>query len=982
MTLRSCIADVLNMHDEDVSNIFANLGENPSKADQRKAIQSAIDSLMQERAEFVDAIQAQHGMKYRAFKMDDAEDATNDEPSQGIKQSKAAQPPSGASGGVLPGQPQPMSLPDESRTEKFQRTIQDKWNRWTTLHAETLKNGGKVTTQNNVYKAEERSHGRIASRIEDFEQKVLKPILDAMSAGKVTHENVNEYLKVAHAKERNTQIRTVDPSNDSGSGITDKDADNRMAALQAMPNFRAIKQAADAVQAVTKQRLDMMQKAGIVSAEQRAAYDGAYKYYVPLKTNDDSSGGTGKGQSVSGKQKRATGRTTEADDVFANIVRDYYAGVVAVEKNTVGQHLAQFIADNRDLVGNLITLDQPDTTKIVVNGKTQTRPLPALQDNEAYIYIKGKPVRVTFRDDLLARAYTNMGQEQLDTALGYAKALNGYLSKVYTGYNPEFIFKNMVRDALSGMVNLTATEGAKVAATAAKNYAGIFGSLVRYSFSGKASGEFSKLIEEYRANGGNTGASWLPDLDRINAELQNTMDDQQGAMSLLSEASSKADKSKAWRGVRTAGRKAAGALAGWIEHLNVASENAFRMATYKAVRDAHMNNGMSTADAQAEAASAAKNVTVNFNRKGESKFFPAAYLFFNPAVQDTANLLKNLSTGKHKTEAWALLGGMATIAMLARLAWDDDDWDEIPQNTRDRNIVLPTGKTNEDGSKGYVLVPIPYGYGWIMQMGQRTGNVMRGADVGKEAMHAGVSALDTFSPIKVTNGFTNALPTALSIVGNPLTNTNSFGSDLKPDFREAQPDNEKMFKGTKGGIYDRVSQFGANHIGNKYIDELTDVSPEVLKYWTSTLGGGAAKFWFDAGNIAIQVGTGNANAIDLKDTPILRGVAGNTDYKALRSRFYEVAKEAEAHSEAYKQAVKKGDAEYVTSMDDHEKELIQLGQMAAGATKSGNAYYNAILAIQSRSDLTPAEKDAQQRPLEQAMKQLYRNYLDISKGQK
>jgi FimV-like protein len=88
---------------------------------------------------------------------------------------------------------------------------------------------------------------------------------------------------------------------------------------------------------------------------------------------------------------------------------------------------------------------------------------------------------------------------------------------------------------------------------------------------------------------------------------------------------------------RAAARKLAGSVLSILQHLNSAGESAMRLSVFESVRTAP---GYSEDDA----ASAAKNSTVNFNRRGEwGPVMGALYLFFNPGIQGTAAIMDTLA---------------------------------------------------------------------------------------------------------------------------------------------------------------------------------------------------------------------------------------------------------------------------------------------------------------------------------------------------
>ena len=87
---------------------------------------------------------------------------------------------------------------------------------------------------------------------------------------------------------------------------------------------------------------------------------------------------------------------------------------------------------------------------------------------------------------------------------------------------------------------------------------------------------------------------------------------------------------------------------------------------------------------------------------------------------------------------------------------------------------------------------------------------------------------------KMDQVFMGIMPTALKIPGQIATNKQTFsGGEIMPEspFDKSQPDREKMWRGTKGTIYDEL----AGHLQMIGMD----VSPETLKYSFRTGTGGA-----------------------------------------------------------------------------------------------------------------------------------------------
>ena len=111
-----------------------------------------------------------------------------------------------------------------------------------------------------------------------------------------------------------------------------------------------------------------------------------------------------------------------------------------------------------------------------------------------------------------------------------------------------------------------------------------------------------------------------------------------------------------------------------VEDINATVENAVRLSTFMVARDSFMEAGLDRDEAVASAASMAKNMTINFNRKGESgNFLNGLYLFFNAQVQGTRVVLRGVAGSKVKR---GILGGAVTMgafmAMMHEWAEDED----------------------------------------------------------------------------------------------------------------------------------------------------------------------------------------------------------------------------------------------------------------------------------------------------------------------
>lgn len=848
---------------------------------------------------------------------------------------------------------------EETKAQKAQRIGQDKFNRFRVVKEFLAKEKGiNISEAADVYGAETRYYGKVANQQEDFRNKVRNPLIEKIAKAGYKLDEVEQYLLNRHAQEANAQNRKLTGKDDSTAyGISDTEA---QAYLDKAP--KELAKLADEVQALTDKAQQLRLDNGIETQERIDAMNGAYKYYVPVRGDAESQQkktqfkGTGKGFSLKYKPKRRLGHELRNESVIENIFQDYERAIIQVEKNRIGKSLALMAAEIQ--MPELVSIEQPVKRKVLQTQKAygvlvkgdlvdvfqtqeaanQNKQLlvatdkkltlsditiapitdqrliysasPMLADNEVVVYMNGHEVRLQINDELMARAYKNMGTEALGSILSAGRAINGWMSKVYTGYNPEFILTNLQRDFQSGFVNLTGEQGILIAGKAVANYSKSFASLLKYA----ATGESDKWIDSYRENGGNTGAAYLPDLERLGQEVRKEYASYQGVIANLKEGDSA-------NALRAAGRKTFNATLKYIEHLNAAGENAFRLATFKAM----VESGKSVA----ESANMAKNVTVNFNRKGElGAELNALYLFFNASVQGTAATSHALFKGRHKYQAWGLVGSMMSIGYMSAAMLggfdDEDEYDKVSDATKSRNLIMSYGD-------GYVKIPVPYGYGFFYNAGRMYADAQRKGEVGKMPYQLMALATEEFSPFNVASTedseFSSKkfnyglLPTVVRIPTEITNNFSSFtGRELYPEkeWYKSEPDNEKMWRGTKGTVYDISAQYLAS-IG-------IEISPETLKFMTRTATGGSGAF-VDTSVSAAMLKKEGAE-LETREIPFVRKFYGENSIQDSRARYGKAKDEARIAYEKFNALRQKGDIASVREFVNDKKELIALNNAA------------------------------------------------------
>lgn len=863
--------------------------------------------------------------------------------------------------------------PDESLPRRFQRRFQDKFNRFTVIRDWLKEQGITLSEGANVYRAEERMHGRVAAKVEDFRKKVVQPLVKEIQSAGYSMSQVAEFLHAQHARERNSQIAKVNKGMpDGGSGMSNAMADEILAKYSTEPQLIEL---ANRFREITDATRQILFDAGIVGQDAVDAWSEAYKAYVPLKGGPDAklTDGAGKGLTAKAKIKRALGHGERegGEWIVENIMADHERAIMAAEKNLVARHLLQMIMEvGRD---DLFTVGKPEKRGVLRNQKaysvwyrgavigsfssrdeaarfidvTSSRMLndgrwsfaieessdpsvvytasPQLAPNEAHVYLNGHAVRIQFHDELLARAWNNLGQESVGLILGYMRELNTWLSKVYTGYNPEFLITNIVRDLGTGVANLTGEEGIGMAARAVASYPNTFAQLLKYA----ATGEASQLIDEFRADGGNTGAAWLSDLEKVGDDVRSAYDDAQR----LSDVASSGGKGRA---AASAWRRLVGKLLGWMEVINAAGENAMRLAAYKAMRDAGKSRN--------QAAAVSKNITVNFNRKGElGASLGAMYLFFNPAVQGTASIAHAHFKGKHKEQAWALSAGLLAAGFMyamAKAGADDDEWESLTDYEKERHLMIRT-------SNGWVKIPIPYGHGWFWNTGRYMAELVGGkTEPDEAALRIAASFVGEFSVFGSVLGggdldSRNLLflaPTIIQIPGAVAVNQTSFGAQVFPEYGldGSRPDSQKMSRHTKGSVFETATSVMNELTGGDAIRAgAIDVSPETLKYLWRTFTGGSGSFVVDALNLPVMLAQGvEMGDLESREIPMLRRFYRNDSVADSRRRYWEAVEKAETAMEEFSRARRfdttnrDSDLAMIKKYGLSQKELIAQAKMA------------------------------------------------------
>jgi hypothetical protein len=779
------------------------------------------------------------------------------------------------------------SLPGFGNGSLFVEKIQDRYNRWKQVINAVRSQGGIVNEASDFYKAEERYWGKVGSKIEDFDEEV-QGFLEGMVKDKIDARSMQLYAYARHAKERNARLRTMREANpntgfDSWSGMTDDLADQILSDAHQSGMAPLFEKHHKKLMAWTQETRDILLRDGLITQDQYDALQSSYDFYVPLKGKPGDNGatkpGTGSGFNVRGKEtERARGRYSEANDIIENIIADRVKALTRAGKNEVMRTFLKFVIDNPDPAQWQInaTAVKP-VMKIDDQGNQYIEEERQILKGEDTVGIKdgGREVFVRIKDQKLVEQMRNMNHQDVGPAIGLLLMGNRMLSRLYTSLSPVFTVLNFARDITAGTIGMVGETGFSGAAR-----------MLAYwpkALAQSAAAEAGKPGADYqlfRATGGKTGFMDFKTIEDLAKDLSNRVRD--------------AERSKL--DPRKFGPKALE----MIESVNGAIENSTRLAAFMAARD-----GGKTV---AEAASLAKNITVNFNRKGTmTNNLAAWFLFFNPAVQGTTRVMQALKSPKVLATIGAGMSGLALLAMQNALVGDDDDgvawWDKIPEEVKDRNIVivLPPGSKQGEAVPGskvgrYVKIPMPYGYNFFATVARlavdryRNGlDPARGATTAAAAKRSLSSFLGAYMPASELSrsletsksAVLAAVPDVLNAPAQSLMNINAFGKPMYPERGQQDEniaDSSKYFAGQAGTIFQRAAAtLNERTGGNDFKGGLLDFTPATLENLARSYGGGPVSFALDLSNMVYARQSIERPDIDIRRSPFIKQLYGEID---------------------------------------------------------------------------------------------------------
>ena len=529
----------------------------------------------------------------------------------------------------------------------------------------------------------------------------------------------------------------------------------------------------DKVNKATRESVEKLYKSGLLTPAAYSQMTTMFQWYVPLRgfaeeTSDevydyvDQRNGNGMGAVLKG----ADGRKSKADSPIAHIGSMAERSVVQGNRNLMKQHFYRMVmAHPNDLVSmgeiylhhNEVTDEwemmtpthSPNATPEQIAEETRAfeERMQELvkQEPDNYLRLREHPdvpyrvlgsnlgehqvlVKVLGRDKLLTVngdprvAQAVNGRFNPDAIsndfLKRLRNLNNFLAQMATQRNPEFIFRNLIRDRFYAMEAARVKEGAidpQYMGRLQKNWISAVGQVVgltaRYNSGTLDMNDAQdRMFYEFMMNGGATGVTRLLNPEEYKGEI--------------------ADIAKEMQRGKFHYAKVAKLVTKYVDLFGSVSEAITRFATYRTSRELGRSVARSVWDA--------KEITTNFNKKGAgskairkddgrwlrmsgetASFFKNFVIFTNANIQGFHNqwqLAKNNPKRfiAHFVAKWVALGFAMPLInnLLAGLfGGDDDHYQDLPETARRNSLCLFVPKV------GWVKIPLGFGLRSAYAMG-------------------------------------------------------------------------------------------------------------------------------------------------------------------------------------------------------------------------------------------------------------------------
>ena len=771
----------------------------------------------------------------------------------------------------------------------------------------------------------------------------------------------------------------------------------RKASLSYAADYEAVHENADiaslwnAIDAATGFALRKQYETGLVSREYVDRQRDRFEHYIPLRGFSDETAGDvysyiGHDFYPGGNPvKTAHGRMSEAGNPFGSMLNIAYSSISAGNKNMAKTALYALVR-NHDTDGLAVVnrawmvrydklKEMPELSDVVTMPTFEAGeetpewveavpriPEAATSDDITRIMSKFEDVMTEYRKNDFTKpirknnktAYRTLNKERSEhdiplfiagekyviTVTGNprpAQAMNGllnpdvnedalselgkrlqrFMAGAFTGKNAAFSIANLFRDTIYANNQMFIRENPAYWLKFTRNQRLGFGDFIpmmrrlkKFREGTLGNSKDDRLFEEFMLNGGATGYTFVNTQEEYARELAGKLDE-------LSR------KTPEWFSPK-------GLIKLFFDAVQFAGESAElvnRFAAYKTSREMGRTMGRSIRDA--------KEITVNFNRKGAgrksadknkswyspvnmasavSQYGRCSILFWNANMQGKYRFYKNMTEHPVKTSVTLIANNMALAAvvlpllnnvalpMLYELMGLGDDGDDenyfnvLTDWERTHNICIRLPKSN------WLKIPISPDFVSWFSMGDAIGGQVSG-EREMSAKDFITAVIDAVSPLSMNWSYEgsqmllNFAPTVTQPLLQNAMNVNFMGNPLKKT-----PYNSKQgFKPEYQMVYSSASPtlVELSRLSNRILGGTdlktsgwADWNPAELQNLISGYTGGYGTTFLSAADWFVGTAKGEKQAVTFSRMPLVSrfAISGNKDVKLSRvnSRFYDV----------------------------------------------------------------------------------------------
>lgn len=559
---------------------------------------------------------------------------------------------------------------------------------------------------------------------------------------------------------------------------------------------------------------------------------------------------------------------------------------------------------------------------------------------EYTVYINGNPRAAQAMNGL---TNPDSGSHKL---VNLVKRINRQMAANFTTRNPAFVISNLARDVIFSTSAITIKEDHKYSSrfrrNLIKNGLGLrLGELLYKSEKNSLdlNNELERYFSEFLKNGGETGYTALHSVEEHRKMIERSIMDAKGLVDLGRIFGVKPGKVTVptTMGIIPAFQF----MAKWTEFGNRCAEDVSRFTTYMTSRQMGRSISRSVSDA--------KEVTVNFNKKGAGGLgattFKSLFLFFNAAVQSLANFA-NLAKANPKRFS-AAVGGFTAAGiilpiinnlLIGMFGGDDDKdaYENLPEWVRKNNFCFWLG-----GDK-FLTIPIPIELRAFYGAGELFRSYMEGKgdnrNIGMELMGqftellpinpfgGGEWNIPKGTPTKNIVGTVvgNLMPDAGKPVYQVAQNKNFFGKPIyKDNFNELMPEWTKAYAGTSKALVSSTKLLNEVTGGDKYDRGLLNMNPAILEHFFESYFGGLGKTINQVGKTVSMIWDEDERM--WRSVPVLNRFLSGGDERNVFSRVNEAYfnylgeyKVVENRLRGYKKEMKAGDGLYRAKLEELE----------------------------------------------------------------